>query len=806
MQKSKFKILALTAALIMPLSSCKETIIYVTPEDTPNDDIKTPIELSVGGVDGAVESSSTRAVITDDNTKTYNPFDKDTKIFMVMKSTYGTEDYQGSKKDKYTVSKGVVEKDQSAITFDNVNQKYWDDAHARSSELDIWAFAQQSPDNWHSYTFQIPDNNWEGIDTDPNRQKEYKGFTYNDQTSYGWIEHDYNNGSGDKGSKGAIYPCIMNWYASHYIESTYGENQYKQDANSVQYQDLMFSNNLTKHGDGTENDKRLKFGTKTAGKFDTGEMKFYHAMSKLTIQIIEGDGFDKSSTNKANDFKFASGKNVKLTNFNMKGTFNIKDGEFQQVESLTVPHIALSTSTSETGVSPNIETTTIYTLQALAVPNINDFLSQYSASDTKSRFVSSDTDANNIMMEFTIDNNTYKITSKQLYDALLGKAGATETTTGIIPLEAGKNYIFTFVVGKTKIEHLTATVADWEDVVANEYTPIIDVNQDYGEKGSGENDFDKTYTLLRSTTKAGSYGNGSCSDGNSAKMEYDATANNYKAMAPQLYWPDHKTHYFFRGIYPEVKTTTGHPTIDSDGKTISVTNSAYSKGTSPSDLMIGIPRKADGTPDEKCKVTGTNHGSSVEGICATSGTINLNFRYAMSQVEVRLTTTTGNAAVNLTNAKVEVVGGYKQGKIKLEDGSVATFTASDKGDFELASLPTTDNNKRKDKDGNENILSTNVRHSSVIPQDLTYDSSKPLDASNLRFKITITNTDGSTDVYYADIKPIEVTVGSNNKSTITKWEAGKHYIYFLELKKTDIKVSATITDWVTATGSTNVWF
>lgn len=787
MRKSNFKILALTAALIMPLSSCKETIIYVTPEDIPNDDIKTPIELSVGGVDGAVESSSTRAVITDDENKTYKAFDKNTKIFMVMKSTYGTEDYQGSKKDKYTVSKGVVEKDQSAITFDNVNQKYWDDAHARSSELDIWAFAQQSPDNWHSYTFQIPDNNWEGIDTDPNRQKEYKGFTYNDQTSYGWIEHDYNNGSGDKGSKGAIYPCIMNWYASHYIESTYGENQYKQDASSVQYQDLMFSNNLTKHGD---DDNRLKFGTKTTGKFDTGEMKFYHAMSKLTIQIIEGDGFDKTSANKANDFNFASGKNVKLTNFNMKGTFNIKDGEFQQVESLTVPHIALSTSTSETGVSPNIETTTIYTLQALAVPNINDFLSQHSASDTKSRFVSSSgTDANNTMMEFTIDNNTYKITSKQLYDALHGKAGATETTTGIIPLEAGKNYIFTFVVGKTKIEHLTATVAEWEDVEAESYTPIIDVNQNYGEKGS-ESDLNKTYTLLRSTTKTGNYTTES-----GATMTY---ADSKYTMAPQLYWPDHKTHYFFRGVYPEVKTSaqTGYPTIDPEGKTISVTNCAYETGSSPSDLMIGIPRKSNGDPDEKCKVSGTNHGSSVEGICATSGNINLNFRYAMSQVEVRLKTTTGDAAVNLTNAKVEIVNCYNSGTIALSDGG-ATATGST-SDYVLNTVTT--------GSARDEIAIANIRHDAVVPQNLTFTTAGA--TTNLRFKITIykAGTTDIDDIYYADIKPIEVTVGSSPATTITSWEAGKHYIYTLNLKKTEIKVSATITDWVTATGSANVWF
>lgn len=261
MRKSNFKILALTAALIMPLSSCKETIIYVTPEDTPIDDIKTPIELSVGGVDGAVESSSTRAVITNDETKTYKAFDKNTKIFMVMKSTYGADDYQGSKKDKYTVCRGDVDASTTSIKFTNLNQKYWDDAHARSSQLDIWAYAQQA--NWNTCTFQVPDPNWtSGQDV----QSEYKSETYYteteaiDKSPYPWIEHEYkSDGTGNKGSKGAIYPCIMNWYASHYIESTYGENQYKQDASSVQYQDLMFSNNLTKHGD---DDNRLKFGTK----------------------------------------------------------------------------------------------------------------------------------------------------------------------------------------------------------------------------------------------------------------------------------------------------------------------------------------------------------------------------------------------------------------------------------------------------------------------------------------------------------------------------------------------------------------
>lgn len=782
MRKSNFKILALTAALIMPLSSCKETIIYVTPEDIPNDDIKTPIELSVGGVDGAVESSSTRAVITDGNSKTLKPFDVNTKIFMVMKSEYGTTDFNDPDYPhvaKYTVARGDVaaNSNDNDIVFDSKNQRYWDDAHARSSQLDIWAYAQKGQ-SWTDCTFEVPNANGTGLDA-------YKDQPY----------HTANTPSPvwTKGTTGEIYPAIRTWRASHYITST-ASNYRCQDATTVMCQDLLFSNNLTNNQtyNETGGDKRLKFDF-SARKFpQVGEarMIFYHAMSKITIHIKKGDGFTSSDP-----FAFSTTGNVKLMGFNTEGLFNLKTGQFEYIwQHYDIPSI-YKWATAASGDA--------YTLEALVIPNVagnaTGLTDEYSKLGEESDAVS---------MEFTIDNSNYKLKQKDLFKAIKDKtANNISDDATEIKLEAGKNYIFTFVVGKTKIEHLTATVAEWEDVEAESYTPIIDVNQTYGDKES-ESDLNKTYTLLRSTTKAGSYGNGSCSDGNSAKMEYNTTDSKYNAMAPQLYWPDHKTHYFFRGVYPEVKTsvTTGYPTIDTEGKTISVTNSAYTKETSPSDLMIGIPRKSNGDPDEKCKVTGTNHGSDVAGICATSGNINLNFRYAMSQVEVRLSTVTGDATINLTNAKVEVVGGYKQGKIKLEDGGVASFASSDKGDFELAVLPSTDTNNRKDKNGDNNIVPTYVRHSSVIPQDLTYNSSKPLDASNLRFKITITNTDGSTDVYYADIKPIEVTVGSNNKSTITKWEAGKHYIYFLELKKTEIKVSATITDWVTATGSTNVWF
>ena len=762
MRKSNFKILALTAALIMPLSSCKETIIYVTPEDIPNDDIKTPIELSVGGVDGAVESSTTRTVITTEKTN-MTSLTAGTHIFMLMKSDYSalTGDYAslnygGAQSAKYTTTRGTVGSDDK-IVFDNdatnTRTRYWDDAHARSSKLSIWALACDGLDYLG------------GIGTN---LKETNNIFYNSADQYNG-QANSNVAANVSWRTNLINAKLIQWNVPH------GTN-YAQDATTVKNRDLLFSNNLAKY---TDSDNRLKYDVAQSPKaFTGGKLVFYHALSKITVNLNIGEGFTGT-----NDFRFPSSQNVKLSYFNIWGQFSAEDGEFLSVNSA---HESIGAMWNHTGDTPNtpVSQKPAYWLEANVIP--------YSSTDSKetikgSQFTSNGT---HVMMEFTIDNSTYKLTSKQLFDAIKNKAeNNISADASSIEMEAGKNYVFTFTVSKTKIEHITASVVNWEEVVANEYTPIIDVNQTYGVGDATA--LNKTYTLLRSTTKTGNYTTES-----GATMTYD---NSAYSMSPQLYWPDHKTHYFFRGVYPKVGSTNG-PTLvnDTENKTttISVTNSAYTKETSPSDLMIGIPRNSNGTFDEKCKVSGTNHGSSVEGICATSGNINLNFRYAMSQVEVRLKTTTGDAAVNLTNAKVEIVNCYNSGTIALSDGG-ATATGST-SDYVLNTVTT--------GSARDEIAIANIRHDAVVPQNLTFTTAGA--TTNLRFKITIykAGTTDIDDIYYADIKPIEVTVGSSPATTITSWEAGKHYIYTLNLRKTEIKVSATITDWVTATGSTNVWF
>ena len=47
--------------------------------------------------------------------------------------------------------------------------------------------------------------------------------------------------------------------------------------------------------------------------------------------------------------------------------------------------------------------------------------------------------------------------------------------------------------------------------------------------------------------------------------------------------------------------------------------------------------------------------------------------------------------------------------------------------------------------------------------------------------------------------------GTGLVAPIGKWESGVHYRYSLKLTKSEIKVSATITDWKTVDAAEDVW-
>ena len=733
-------------------------------------DGKTPIVLSVGGTDSP--EPVTRAVITDGTGKTLNAFNVDTKIFMVMKSEYdtGNPDFEGARDTKYNVARGDVlisENDntnnRSIVKFDTKNQRYWDDAHARSSMLSVYAYAQKGQSTWLNCSFN---------------GKEYKTEADADQP-YAWTTTE-------------IVPTILTWRASHLGTPA-------QDATSVQAQDLLFSNNLADNGTGK--DKRLKFNFSTRKFPQVGEanMIFYHAMSKITIKIIEGEGFKKPEAT-ASDFKFTtSGGNIILKQFNHTGKFDIKQGEFIDIPSggsSDIPSIYLKSNTpSATDSNPH------YVLEALAVPSIANNGASRIVDDRKSL-------ANDVMVEFSIDYNLYQVTHDDLYEALKDNVNATKKSDNgnYIPLEAGKNYVFTFTVGKTRIKNITAQVVDWEDVDAENVTPsnariTLSVEDRSGSTSTGAvtSDMDiyraldeapsitDTYEGYNWTTK---YTVDGKAQWKNTTLAYDGTENRWST---DWFWESNKTYYHFRTLSP----TTQVVTPDAGGDYTAISSASCSNEAGYNQMAWGAPFL---DVEDSYKFTystakgfdGTDSGHQIyKAIGPTKDQIKVLMFHMFSGVHFTIKTTSGTEKVQLYDptgtkrTKVELVGYYKDGKVLLGTGLVNTdgTNSTEVSPYSIQFARAADDTHYVDQE----------YFFSAIPQDLTNVILVITTPDNNQYKVAMKDVKSSSVSSNNIANPY---TQSGGKYIIDRWYPGFRYTYSFTLKKTGITdLQATIVDW-----------
>ena len=572
-----------------------------------------------------------------------------------------------------------------------------------------------------------------------------------------------------------IAPSVSDWTA---LSWTLPANQTASESTPAD-KDLLISNNIKAGtGDGT-----YKFDSRTSGKL----LEFTHALSKITVNLNANNGFT--------DGVFASDPEVKLTSNNAStsyaewayttGTINITTGA---VSSQSNPAVITMWQAVSAPDGYDI------TKEALVMPG-----SQFSADDA-------------IIARINADGNIYYVTAEKIRTAI----SASHASEGAYSTEAGKNYIINVTVNKTDIV-VTATVANWTNISADEVAPVINVSGDLG--GSAVISADKTFSFYRSSFPNINLGysyDESLKENNYYKEEsvlgYTHSTTTW-TMSPVLYWPNHNTHYHFRAVWPQtVTTTTGDedkPRVvrevpigqTSEYQLIKVHNEAYTPDHFPSDLMIARPDVPNGY--QNCGNNEVGHQKVnlyTNGICAREGTINLKFKYMMAQVEVILTTTdTDYDKVKLDGAIVELVNVHKTGSVKLGDMEVITTGTSPLSNPVLDTFG--------DYTLDYNSTSTHY-HSAIVPQPLRF--TEPLADGNLKFRIKIMNAAGDAvdDIYYADIKPISVKVTSSSDAAapVTNWESGKHYVYTLHLSKTEIKVTATLANWTEVTASQTVWF
>lgn len=770
---------SLMVSLCALFTACSDTDL--SSGASTSDDGKTPIELR-GSTAGDVMPLS-RADIIDGNGK-ITAFEKNTRLTLLMISkdaatsptadkyalTYalalgsgkapGDSDAPEASNISFATTKTVDKQVYTDPT--NINPeadtsipsaegdgsvRYWDDAHGRTSQLSIYGFAVNN-------TILPLGAPW---------NQKINGEANNANLGWKTLPNDYKYTIGGESGSNTV-----KWKVG---DQRNGADYKSQSFKSLLYKDdISYSNNISYPDGGT--DARMKFGIKTTGKFDDGKLTFHRAMSMLSFKVTIGGGFDNT---KADNFRFENG-NIALKGFNKEGYLDIKEGEWKEVSMG-----ADATYNNKTGYSWNkianvTEGKTIdqisdhtYHLLALVIPG----------TDIKN---STETEA----VSMIIDGNEYKISMKQLYDAIIANSSSWKTDwtekdvfdkldseTEYVRLKPGINYEFTFVVGKTAIDKIQAQIVDWETVTgaaspdnAHDLTVSMETQAGGSQTPPASRLFKSATTAANLTGVEKGYSNTS--------GDYFDLSSGTSVQNTGWYWPNNQTYYHLRTISPRNALTVDGSTSDNY---ITIIGGAVNNTTN--DYVWGAPlieKHASGATSHPIVY---NESKGYEdylypAIGPTKNNIHITQFHMMSDLEIKLLTTSGADAVTLTGATVELINYANQAKLMVGKGIVNGWS----------DIKTTAQAMTTITDGSDYTWRT-------VPQSLSRGN-----AATDKVGLKVTLTDGN--VYeIKDLSTLPVTIGSTS-TTIPRWEPGKKYVYNLTLKKSAIdNITATIVDWET---------
>ena len=535
----------------------------------------------------------------------------------------------------------------------------------------------------------------------------------------------------------------------------------KQTATTLSNEDLCYSNNLANNANPYD-DGRLTFNTQTK-KFDHGRLAFYHALSKITFYLKRGKGFSPE------EFQFFAGENIRLKNvYTQYATFNIATGEFSGAYTTgNIESMAVTSATFEDGSDG-------YILEALVMPTTD-------LSGTKKDEV-----------DITIAHNHYQLSKADLLDKI-DAADRTAHLTGGKQLKPGVNYVFTLIIAKTGIEHITATLLDWEQVGAEELYPSnakvtlnledrsgIVTDADIYRLGETADNITHDITTERGKgyVWTGPYEEPNRLTGSPRKLQTD------------WYWPNNKTFYHFRAITPTgtaKKTDAGKDyvalehgeTIDDDHK--------YT------DITWGAPFK-DIADDEKIAYT-TTHGFDgsdahqiYPAIGATKDEIKLLLFHAMSDISFDIYTSGGADKVDLgdgtegkrTTLRFENL--VTTGKVWLGNGLV-TADATPVSTYNFTTYPSPDS---------EGHLKWN--NYGAVPQALDNVVLVITTPDHNEYRVAM------KDVVATSISETNVRYPAYTDNKVNRWYPGVKYTYRFKLTKKGITdLTATILEWETIT-------
>lgn len=583
-----------------------------------------------------------------------------------------------------------------------------------------------------------------------------------------------------------------------------------QSTNPLAAEDLVYSNNIQENGkDGrytwdytnnkypdatgatTHADGRLIFTQASgalesdAGHFDKGHLVFNHSLSRLTITLQEGAGFDGNNTN-ATDFKFNSG-NITLLNMNTSGTLDIKEGTWA---SSTPTNISKMATTSTTGGANG-------TYAAQMLPGYKFY---------------EDGTAN--VMQYLIDNNTYYVTQKQIYQALNIAANTEGTNPSVkvetdavskkyIEMKQGKNYVLTIIVDKTGISSITATLANWVEVTGSTSVNNAHLTFTMSASGSACNWDIDLYRLGDNNPNYDADNFDFSYQGKNWFGDYKTDANCKTTLlqtnklgegqwSTSWYFESNKTYYHFRTVNKdtEIKGNT-----DNTNDYFEI----YGGETANTDPHWGAPMKGSGTSGYlKYEVDKGYENFLLPAIGATESTIAIQEIHMMSNINVILKTKDDGGKVMLKDGdnttKVTITRLATSGTVEMGRG-VVTPADSYTGQHEMT-VPST--YYKTDE------IETEPYTFTVVPQSLSRNFSSTSDDDYVGLFIQTPDN----NQYYV-VKKLSQIIASTvddqrnqiQGQAITRWYPGHSYTYTITISKKGIEaITCTVADWVNVTG------
>ncbi len=724
--------------------------------------------------DGEGQSVASRAV-------SHEKFSADTRIVMYMRSNKdaGTDNVRGNKTVCQTTSCTSGGTDHSDITFETANKRYWDDAFGRSANLSVYAVAIPGSTNTtvlnadnlkDNNTAVAVDNTWRTV-ADANPIDMTFAVTKTTQTETTWNNEDlvYSNNIQKTGKDGRTY---YDWSASEWHPSAHIGGEGNHGNGCLQF--------VLKPGDATG-----------PGYFDKGHLKFYHALTRMTVTLTEDEGFDGNTSTTA-DFKFTKTKmtadhNIKLLNMYTSGKLNMKDGTWAK-DAATNIDVMYGSTTAANGIF-RAQMLPDYAFNKESLTNV---------------------------MQFEIDENIYYITQGELFKALeeynsgankTAEYGYDTTNKDKFTMMQGKCYNFTIKVKKKQIDAITATVVAWDDVTADNfgidnshikfdlYTATGDNCTDIKFLRHGE-DLGAIYT--DNTYSAADFSGDYKTEGAATLTPMEAP--NTGKYSTNWFYENNRTAYHFRSLNSTAYGTDGANLANTAG------GDTYFNMASGAtvDYHWGAPMNTSATLKYDPTVGNGFKANIYKGITSNTSDIKMTELHMMSSIKVVLKTKEDGSYINLKNATVTFTQITKNATVDLGTGYITdAYNSSDNS--QLITAPSFSSWVDRDLANSvTGTIQTGAYTWQFVPQPLVRGTSPFADGDYVG--ITIHTTDNNEYFIVQKLSTITATAVTDSRNQtvndpIQYWYPGHQYTYTFTITKKGIEaITATVAKWVDVTG------